>query len=198
MRVVLLRLGEAEHLVVWSHHHLLLDGWSRPLVLGEGWERYRARRGGGQPGLKVERQDLGQAEAYWRRELKGLERPTLLAGLVGGGEGDREGSYRKEERVLSEAATAGLEKLAREQRLTMSTLVQGAGALLLSRYSGEREVVFGATVSGRPGELAGVEEMVGMFINTLPVRVRVEGGRELMGWLEGLQEGHVEQRRDAT
>src|SRR6185503_15854631 len=88
-----------------------------------------------------------------------------------------------------------LSSLAAQLQLTVNTLVQGGWALLLSRYSGERDVVYGATVSGRPAELAGIETMIGVFINTLPVRVRVTGDELLTEWLKGIQAHHVESRQ---
>src|SRR5205823_5479033 len=88
-----------------------------------------------------------------------------------------------------------LHGMARRNGLTLNTVVQGAWALLLSRYSGERDVVFGATVSGRPAELPGVEEMVGMLINTVPTRVRVAETQDIASWLRALQDDQVESRR---
>src|SRR5205085_7269663 len=88
-----------------------------------------------------------------------------------------------------------LRQVAQQHGLTMNTLLQGAWAVLLSRYSGSAEVVFGVTVSGRPAQLEGVEQMVGLFINTLPVRVQVRGEQEVMGWLEQVQRQQVEMRQ---
>src|SRR5205085_3136281 len=88
-----------------------------------------------------------------------------------------------------------LRSVAQRNGLTVNTIVQGTWALLVSRYAGEGDVVFGATVSGRPGELAGVESMVGMFINTIPTRVRVRGGQGMLGWLGELQAAQAESRR---
>src|SRR5690606_30187812 len=96
---------------------------------------------------------------------------------------------------LPRAVTVALEALARQHHVTMSTIVQGAWALLLSRYSGEEDVLFGATVSGRPADLPGAETMVGLFINTLPVRVKVDEGQPVAGWLKGLQARSVEMRQ---
>src|SRR6185503_2530157 len=96
---------------------------------------------------------------------------------------------------LSEAATEELRQCSRQQQVTINTVVQAAWALLLSRYSGEQDVVYGATVSGRPVELGGVEEMVGLFINTLPVRVRVRAEQEVGEWLRQLQIEQVEMRQ---
>ena len=93
------------------------------------------------------------------------------------------------------STTDALRQFARRNQLTLNTIVQGAWALLLSRYSGEDDVVFGATVSGRPAELPGVESMVGLFINTLPVRVRVPSDAALLPWLRELQVDQFEARR---
>jgi non-ribosomal peptide synthetase component F len=97
--------------------------------------------------------------------------------------------------VIEPATSASLQDLSRSRRLTLSTLIQGAWALLLARYSGRSEVVFGVTVAGRPPELAGVETMIGMFINTLPLRVGVDESAQLVPWLLGLQDRLVELRR---
>ena len=96
---------------------------------------------------------------------------------------------------LSAATTAALQTFARQQQLTLNTLVQGAWALLLSRYSGEQDVVFGVTVSGRPATLAGVEAMVGLFINTLPLRVQDNPTQPLLSWLHALQTRQAEARQ---
>ena len=104
-------------------------------------------------------------------------------------------AVRERETVLPADVTAALEALGRSRRLTLSTLIQGAWALLLSRYSGRSDVLFGVTVSGRPPELSGVESMVGMFINVLPLRVAVTEESNLVPWLRELQATMVELRR---
>ncbi|HLL45357.1 MAG TPA: condensation domain-containing protein, partial [Longimicrobiaceae bacterium] len=200
MRITLARSAERAWYMVWSHHHLLLDAWSGPLVLREVFALYRAEVEGRPAELPptrpfrdyvawLERQDLAGAEAYWRRTLAGLAAATVLGVERSGGRGVGE-----MQAGVPAAATARLRMLARERRLTLGTLVQGAWALLLGRYSGSGDVVFGATVSGRPPELAGVEEMVGLFINTLPVRVAVDPAAPVLGWLEGIQAGQAELR----
>src|SRR5579872_5832812 len=145
----------------------------------------------------LQRQDLAKAEGYWREELKGIEGPTRLgmSRTVRSGEG-----YGQRELAITGERWEKIQRFAREQRLTVNTLVQAGWGLLLSRYSGgEKDVVFGATVAGRPGELAGVEGMVGVFINTLPVRMRMEmqtGVEEkVVEWLRRLQAKQVEMRQ---
>jgi hypothetical protein len=207
LRVALLRVGETTYQFVWSFHHLLLDGWSGPLLLKELFGLYEGACRGEAVQLPpvrpyrdyiawLKRQDLGQAEAYWRRVLKGFRAPTPLGVDRGRGGGPgTEGDYGQQELRLSKALTERVQGLARREGLTLNTLVQGAWAVLLSRYSGEEEVLFGVTVAGRPAELAGVEVMVGLFINTLPLRVQVAGGSQLLPWLKGLQAQQVELRQ---
>src|SRR5207248_11500366 len=120
--------------------------------------------------------------------VAGFTRPTVLPiDRSVGRQPGKELPLRQSVR-LSEATSSGLQSLARQHHLTMNTLLQGAWALLLSRYSGEEDVLFGATVSGRPAALPGVESMVGLFINSLPVRVRVDGRASLLEWLQSLQQ----------
>ena len=117
-----------------------------------------------------------------------------LRELPGEGGSEGESGYGQRVRELSEETTGKLEAMARGEQVTLNTLVQGAWSVVLSRYSGQEEVVFGATVSGRPAELAGVERTVGLFLNTLPVRVRVGEQVEIGEWLRGLQAAEAEAR----
>ncbi|MBV9775316.1 MAG: amino acid adenylation domain-containing protein, partial [Gemmatimonadetes bacterium] len=203
MRVALLRVADDAWELVWSYHHLLLDGWSISLLLQEVFALYEARLGHRVPVPArrrpfrdyvawLLRQDPSRAEAFWRGVLEGFPRPTPLG--VDRGEAREEDGFGTAERHLSAAATEALHAFAQRHRVTPNTLVQGAWGLLLSRYSGEEDVVFGAAVSGRPPELAGMDEMVGLFINTLPVRVRVEGEARVEGWLAALQRRQVTAR----
>lgn len=207
MRLKLIRMRPDLYEFVWSYHHLLLDGWSVSLILGELIASYEAFSRGGQPQLEksrpyrdyiawLKRQDQSRAEAFWRRTLKGFTRPTSLglngkfSSLTG-----YEGNYEVLRIDWPKTMADKLEAFAREHRLTLNTVMQGAWALLLGRYSGEEDVVFGSVVSGRPAELAGSESMVGMFINTLPVRVRLSPQASLLSWLKELQEQQLEARQ---
>ena len=208
MRCALLREAEDKYRFVWSSHHLLIDGWSLSLVLKEILACYEAYCEGRELRLErprpyrdyiawLQQQDLAQAERFWREALQGITAPTPL-GIDRGVEGrERAPCYAEQRLELGAAVTGRLRALAREHRLTLNTLVQGAWALLLSRYSGEEEVVFGATVSGRPAGLVGVEAMVGLFINTLPVRIEVPAQDSLLPWLQQLQRQQVEREQYA-
>jgi len=187
VRLRLLHLGERLNRFVWSHHHLLLDGWSMPILFREFFVFYRAARRGEEVELPVPRpyadyvawlveQDRKGAEDFWRHELAGFTAPTPL-GFSRRLEPLPRKLYDQRKTAISEAATAALEGLARRAGLTPSTMLQTAWALLLGRWSGEHDVLFGVVVAGRPAELAGVESMVGLFLNTLPVRLRLVPGR---------------------
>ncbi|WP_225825822.1 non-ribosomal peptide synthase/polyketide synthase [Streptomyces naphthomycinicus] len=209
MRLTLVRLPDARLHLLWTSHHLILDGWSLAQVLTDVFEEYTALTTGATPRLPARRpfgdyvrwlagQDGEAARTHWRTVLDGFATPTPLPV-------DRVRRPEHETRSagvhtagLSAEVSARLARTARAAGLTLGTVVQGAWALLLSRYSAERDVLFGTTVSGRPDDLPGVESMVGMFINTLPTRVRVDGGRTAAAWLRELQEEQAEARRFAA
>jgi amino acid adenylation domain-containing protein len=207
LRMAVIRMADEEYRFVWSFHHIILDGWSIALLRREVSRLYDAIRRSAEWQLDdvrpyrdyivwLKRKDEAAAERFWRDELTGFTEPTQLAidrspgGLPGQGE---DTAARRIE--LSEETMHALARLAREHRLTMSTLVQGAWAVLLVRYCGERDVVFGTTVSGRPAELPGVESILGLFINTVPMRVRVDPGRPVADWLASVQAHHAELRQ---
>ncbi len=206
MRVMLMRVGESSYKFVWSHHHLLLDGWCLSLVLREVLMFYTAfcekrelhlERG---PDYRdyivwLQRQDLTAAETFWRRTLGDFTTPTPFGVDTPAATGTAtEQDYNSHWSRISNSATTALQALTRQHKLTMNTIVQGAWGLLLSRYSGQPDVVFGTTVSGRPAELPGVESIIGLFINTLPVRVRVNERESVFSWLQELQQQQVEAR----
>ncbi len=207
MRLVLIRLDDESHYFVWTHHHLLLDGWSLPLIFREVFEAYEAAREGRESKLPpprpfrdyiawLQRQDMGKAEEFWRRMMSGLAAvPRLRLAPSAADSPARRDVYREHRLALPEATTAALRALARQHQLTLNTLVQGALSLLLSHYTGSRDVIFGMTVSGRPPQLPDVESMVGLFINVLPMRVRVAPEESLLGWLTRIQEQQMELRQ---
>jgi amino acid adenylation domain-containing protein len=206
MRFALVRL-DGELAFIWTFHHLLLDGWSSPLLVRELVAVYTELWAGREPGGRalppvrpfgeyivwLQKQDPAKAEPFWRRELAGFTAPNS-PGIVSpapateatGAAGTAE--HRIE---LSREVTAELQALAGRHGLTLQTVTQGAWAVLLSRYGNAGDVVFGSVVSGRPAALPGVETMVGMFVNTLPVRVRVDAAEPLVPWLQRLQERQI-------
>ncbi|MGW5904913.1 amino acid adenylation domain-containing protein [Streptomyces althioticus] len=179
MRFTLMRLGDRRYRFVLTNHHILLDGWSRPMLVRELLALYRTKGDDGAlPRVRPFRdylqwlaaQDRDTAVAAWREVLAGLDGPTLVAPQAAERAPVVPGRLETE---VDAADHAALTALARERSLTLNSLVQGAWAVVLSGLTGRDDVVFGTTVSGRPPEVAGIETMVGLFINTLPVRVRL-------------------------
>jgi amino acid adenylation domain-containing protein len=195
IRFALIRLGAERFSLVMTNHHILLDGWSLPVLIGELLELYQAEGDDSrlEPVLTPYRdylawlaaQDSAAAEAAWAEALAGLEEPTLVAPR------DRGRRPVRPERVateLSAQVTRELNALARARGLTLNTVVQGAWALLLGAVTGRADLVFGATVAGRPPELPGAETMVGLFINTLPARIRLDPGETVTELFARLQD----------
>src|SRR5215831_14867509 len=206
IRVAMFRRAEDTIQFVLSFHHILLDGWSSAIVMNELWALYEAYCRGRDLQLPparpygdfiawLQQQDPARAETFWRRVLRGFNGPTRF-GI------DRNVRERPEADVdhgeqnirLSKQTSAALQSLARKNRLTLNTLVQGAWACVLSRYSRQTDVVFGTVVSGRPAALAGVESMVGLFINTLPLRTQVLPHALPIPWMKELQAQQLEAR----
>jgi hypothetical protein len=200
--LLLVRLEEDSHFFAWSYHHLALEAWSRTQINREVLALYEAFSRGDELKLPtvvpyrkyirwLRRQDMTKAEAFWREQLKDFS-PPLSVKTPGKTENARTpGETCVREHRLSRERTSALNAAARRHHLTLNTLAQGAWALWLSRHDGG-DVAFGNVVSGRPAELGGVESMVGLFINTLPLRVRVPPDARLLEWLRQIQLQQVE------
>ncbi|KAA3661228.1 MAG: amino acid adenylation domain-containing protein, partial [Chloroflexi bacterium] len=197
MRLTLIRTEENSHLFIWSHHHLLLDGWSQPILFQELFAHYETLQQGtplpmppAQPFSSyigwIVQQDSAAAETFWRNSLANLTAPTSLP--IGDGVQNESGTTDTATLQLPATITAKLQTLAHDNRITLNTIVQGAWALLLHRYSSEDEIVYGATTSGRPPALPHIESMVGLFINTLPVRVKIHHDQTTRDWLRQLHQ----------
>ncbi|WP_240199100.1 MULTISPECIES: non-ribosomal peptide synthase/polyketide synthase, partial [unclassified Gordonia (in: high G+C Gram-positive bacteria)] len=192
VRMMLIRTGPHRYRLAITNHHLLADGWSLPLILADLLQLYAtAGARAFTPGRSyrtflewLARQNVPESLDVWTRALDGLEEPTLLASVA------PEGSLPVPEELtvdLGAEIESGIVALARELGVTANTLVQAAWGVLLARTSGRTDVVFGATVSGRPPALAGIEAMVGLFINTLPVRVRFDENESIAALVRRLQ-----------
>ncbi|MER5427351.1 non-ribosomal peptide synthetase, partial [Streptosporangium roseum] len=192
LRFVLVRLAPDRHRLILTNHHILLDGWSTPLLVAELFALYLGVEAPAAPPYKgylawLARQDRAAARQAWDRALDGVEEPTLIApGTVTPAPPD------KVSIELDAGLTTGLARLARRRGITVNTVLQGLWGVLLSRLTGRDDVVFGAIVSGRPPELPGVERMVGLFINTVPVRVRLRPEEPVGELLERLQDEQAE------
>ena len=190
-RVFLIRTAPDRHRLVLTLHHIVADGWSMPILLREIFGSYYGQRLA--PAVSYRRfvswlagRDVEAARAAWRAVLSGFDTPTLV-GPPGRLEPGRQGvaSCR-----VSEQTTRALSELARSCHTTVSTVVQGAVAQLLCWLTGQHDVVFGATVAGRPAEVAGAESIVGLLINTVPVRARITSATTTAELLDRLQRAH--------
>jgi amino acid adenylation domain-containing protein len=206
MRLAVIQRAEGEYQCLWSYHHLLLDGWSIGLLLQDVFATYEALCRGQTLPLPRRRpyrdyiswlrqQDLAAAESFWRQQLADVRTPTPLRIARRGRPEALAEPYAERERMLSSSLSEALQALARRHRVTVTTLLEGAWALLLRCYSGSTMVIFGLTVAGRPPDLPGAEAMVGLFINTLPVRVLITPTQPLPDWLAELHAQQVALRQ---
>ncbi|MEE1798373.1 amino acid adenylation domain-containing protein [Streptomyces sp. JV176] len=193
VRAALLHRGGERHTFVLTTHHLLLDGWSMPILVRELFSLYA---GHALPPATPYRdfldwlstRDSRADEAAWRALLSSVDGPTLVAGA------GRRGSAAARRGLTAEldgATSARVDAVARQYGLTANVVVQLAWAVLLGALTGRDDVVFGATVSGRPAELPGAEHIVGLLINTIPVRVRLDPRRSVAETLAGLRAQHL-------
>ncbi|MEU1280943.1 amino acid adenylation domain-containing protein [Streptomyces sp. NPDC005805] len=189
LRLVLARLGEDDHRLVITVHHILVDGWSMPLLVGDLLALYGSDGdASGLPAVRpyrdylkwLKQQDTPAAEAAWRTALAGLDEASFVAAPDPSRPSVRPGVHALD---LSEAATARLTAAARRLGTTPSTLIQCAWGLTVGALTGRQDVVFGLTVSGRPDEIPGVESMLGLFITTVPVRLTIRPAETVEGLL---------------
>ena len=197
VRFTLVRLEPALHCLIIANHHVAVDGWSMAIAMRELFTLYGA---GGDPsalppapGLRdylswLTRQDEAAAEALWRSELAGLAGPTLVA----------PGAPLRVPELpalvpvpLDDEVATTIAGAARQAGLTLAAVIQGSWGLALARLTGARDVVFGTLVSGRPPEVADTDRLVGMFINTIPVRVRIEPGATVAQTLAAVQDAQA-------
>ncbi|MDR2309343.1 MAG: amino acid adenylation domain-containing protein [Paucimonas sp.] len=195
LRMLLVRLDEHRHHLIYTNHHVLMDGWSSSQLLGEVLQAYAGQTVAAVRGRYrdyiawLQRQDVAASQRFWQAQLAPLEAPTLLANAFASRAPEPATDTLRQQaaRLIDGQACARLNQFARRCKVTLNTVVQGAWGLLLQRWSGQDVVAFGATVAGRPAELAGIEQQVGLFINTLPVVVQADPGQALEAWLQALQ-----------
>jgi amino acid adenylation domain-containing protein len=200
MYCTLIKLSDDTYKLIWSFHHILIDGWSLPIIFKEVLSFYHEEQTGetcyfpapvpyGNYIAWLNSQNIEAAFEFWQETLRGFSAPTpLVVDKAKQSQQITDSKYSELELRLGAEVSRGLQNLANQNNLTLSTIVQGAWALLLSRYSGEENVVFGVTVSGRNANLSGIERMVGLLINTLPLLVQISPSEKLIPWLEQIQE----------
>ncbi len=201
-RVRLIRLGEDRHWLIWTHHHILLDGWSSARLIGEVL-RHEGGGAGALPAVQgryrdyiawLAGRDRAASETFWRGVLSAVAEPSFLADALGGVTDAERSGHGSLPLALDAGLTDRLQAFARRERVTLNTLVQGAWAQLLRQHTGQAVVSFGATVAGRPAELAGSEDILGLFINTLPVVDGASPQLKVGAWLRDLQDRNLSLR----
>ncbi|WJM95380.1 non-ribosomal peptide synthase/polyketide synthase [Pseudomonas defluvii] len=201
IRLGLLRVAEEQWWMIWSNHHIALDGWSMGLILRDVLGHYHGHAAGaGAIGSRpyadyigwLQRQSVAARQDFWRGQLADWTAPTRLPGRLSTASGQQ--GYAELGSTFANSETAHLRAAAQRLGVTINTLLQGAWAVLLGHYANSSDVLFGITVSGRGLPLAGVEEMVGLFINTLPLRVQLPTEQSVATWLQALQRTNLDLR----
>ncbi|MBC9909503.1 non-ribosomal peptide synthase/polyketide synthase [Chitinophaga varians] len=206
MRLTLVRLHENNFRMLWTSHHILLDGWSLPILVEGLLAGYDALlTGSALPSLKedhfeeyiryLDRLDKAEAAHYWKGYLHDLNEATLLP-FIGNTTARTKGvgAYHNRKLVLDASFTQQLSRFAQRHHITVNTLMQGVWAYLLHAYTGHRNVAYGITVSGRPDSLPSAEKGVGLYINTLPLHTAVEENNNIIEWLQQIQAGQLHSR----
>ncbi len=201
----LFKMGENSYYLLWTTHHILMDGWCMGIIIKELTAIYRGLKKGTAVQLNaaipyrhyidwLENQEKEEGLAYWREYLQTYEEAVAVPGklLL-----SREDEYKYEEYsfVISEELLPGINRLSNQYHVTINTIFQALWGILLQRYNNKDDVVFGAVVSGRPPEINGIEEIVGLFVNMMPVRVQVKKGWSFFQLLKVLQQHSLESKK---
>lgn len=201
MRILLFKIGDKKYKLIWSFHHIVMDGWCLGVIFKELILFYMSYQHGEPIQLKpvtpyknyikwLERQDMTEGVRYWKNYLKGYENKHLMLKFAGF-PGDRRSSgyIRVENNIpIADNLSEALAGIAREKQVTPNMVFQLMWGILLARYNNTDDVVFGSVVSGRPSEVDGIEDMVGIFINTIPVRIRIDDNKKFSQLLKELQQ----------
>jgi len=193
LRVTLVRTGASEWHLMYTSHHILMDGWSTSQLFGEVLQRYAGQAPDAVQGRYRDYiqwlglRDAQASRAFWKQAMAPLREPTRLANAIASA-ANTGSDYAEHEQVFSESLTSALNAFAREQKVTLNTLMQAAWLMLLQRYTGQETVAFGATVAGRPMDLPGVEQQIGLFINTLPVVATPSPQLTVAQWIGQVQD----------
>ena len=205
-RLLLVRTSDETYHLLWVIHHAIIDGWSLPIILKDVMTFYESYKDNKSVYLEpvrpyreyiswLQQQDPSAANLFWKDRLAGFSKPSFLAMKDAETNTLSKKVYAEEEIVLGKVDTLEIMKFIRSHQLTLNSLMQAVLALVISRYSGEQDVVFGSTVSGRPAELPDSESMVGLFINTIPVRVQIRPDISVIEWLKEFQTNLAESRQ---
>ncbi|GJM33278.1 MAG: hypothetical protein DHS20C18_22790 [Saprospiraceae bacterium] len=205
MRLTLVDMGDNFFKMVWTSHHILLDGWSMSIVMAEVIDAYETYASGETPVIKQEdkyedfikyiaQRDQYEEELFWKSYLKNFSENTLLPFVHTAGSHNTGAGIAKKYLDLTDEFTNTLKAYCQQNQLTVNTLLQGVWSLILSKYTGKDKVVFGVPVSGRPSDLANAEQRVGLYLNTLPLFVELAQDAQIEDWLRAIQQNNIEAR----
>ncbi|MCB9252009.1 MAG: non-ribosomal peptide synthase/polyketide synthase [Flavobacteriales bacterium] len=207
MRLSLLKLSSRKTVMIWTSHHLLFDGWSMPVLMEELLQNYELLVQGDKVSQQEEDryeeyikyldlQDKTESQRYWEKYMGEVEVGTLLPFITGHTDRNKGvGTYKEVQLTLDKGRMEEIETYCRSQHITVNTLMQGVWACMLHRYTTRDQISYGVTVSGRPEDLSGVEQRVGMYINTIPLNSRYDSGSSPEQWLRELQKTQLESRK---
>lgn len=205
MRINLLQIAEGSYKMVWTYHHILLDGWSISILMEELLQFYDQLLAGQKVVIQqdkyedyiryIESKNIGAQEQYWREYMRGVEGGSLLPFIHSAASSTKgAGLYQDELLVLNAQIKAEAEAYTKASGITLNTLLQGVWAFILHSYTGKAGVTYGVVISGRPEELSELEKRVGMYINTLPLYTEVNHDITITEWLSTIQNGQISSR----
>jgi len=203
MRVVLIKNTQEKYQLIWTIHHLIMDGWCLNVLINEVMQSYFSRLPDNKISSKLsllkpavpfrnfiewlQQRDEEGAEEFWRNHLNGFTATNVLPATYSHADTAIEQGYIVIDKCLGTEKTTKLAQLCQSQTITLNTLIQGLWGIVLSRYMGSRDIVYGVTTSGRPSDLPGADRILGVFINTLPLRIDLSSDISLHDWLIDLQ-----------
>ena len=205
MRLTVLQLAEGVVKLVWTTHHILIDGWSMSVLFAEVLEVYEKYSKGLIPAIKlsdnyedyiqyIAGKDKYEEERFWKNYVKDATGPSLLPFVNSSQDHNKGAGVDKETLVMDRAQTLKIRRFASQHQLTVNTVLQGVWAYLLSKYTNQSEVTYGVTVSGRPSDLANAGQRVGLYINTIPLIAEITPTLGIASWLQDIQRSHTEAR----
>ncbi len=204
MRITLLKTSGSSHKIVWTHHHILLDGWSLQNLMQElvdGYNHFVINPSIALP-VSVDKfedfithikgRDTAKDEMFWSTYMDGLQTVSLLPFVTNSSLRNKgEGKCTDMLLEIESADTVLLKDYAQKNHLTVSTVIQGVWGIVLSAYTGKKDIVFGITVSGRPPELQNYEKRIGLYVNNIPLRLIIDYTENVTKWLQKLQAQHA-------
>ncbi|WP_154665891.1 non-ribosomal peptide synthetase, partial [Paenibacillus pinihumi] len=206
MRMILLKLNPNQYRLIWSHHHILLDGWCFSIIMEEFFQVYYAlltqtpvQLGPVYPYSQymkwLKSQDIDEAMQFWQGYLEGFEQKTVLPQQKQLQAGKYE--YTKGESIISlgREVTGALQAIAKSSQATLNHIVQAIWGIVFARYNNTNDVVYGSVVSGRSSEVEGIERMVGLFINTIPVRIQPDQDTTFAKLITDVKQKDIESQR---